>query len=62
MSRRWVLIGLPLLWLAVLGMQMLRERFRSIGAPELAKALVSHAFDPRSAGRILPGERLRDFP
>jgi hypothetical protein len=51
-----------LLWLAVLGMQMLRERYRSIGAPELAKALVSHAFDPQSAGRILPGERLRDFP
>ena len=51
-----------LLWGAVLGMQILRERYRSIGAEELAKALVSHAIDPDSRGKVLPGEKLRDFP
>lgn len=51
-----------LLWLAVLGMQILRERYRPIGAGELAKALAQHGFDPHSVRKILPGERLRDFP
>ena len=51
-----------LLWGAVLGMQILRERYRSIDAAELAKALVSHALDPISAGKVYMGERLRDFP
>ncbi len=51
-----------LLWGAVLGMQILRERYRSIGAEELAKALVSHAIDPDSRGKVLRGEKLRDFP
>ena len=50
------------MWCAFLGMQMLRERYRTIGAQELAKALVAHAHDPRSRGRRLMGERLRDFP
>ena len=51
-----------LLWLAVLGMQILRERYRSIGAGELAKALVSYGREPSAAGKIVHGERLRDFP
>ncbi|HTF86890.1 MAG TPA: NAD(P)H-binding protein [Planctomycetota bacterium] len=51
-----------LLWGAVLGMQIMRERYRSIDARELAKALVTHALDPLSANRVLMGERLRDFP
>ncbi len=51
-----------LLWGAVLGMQILRERYRSIDAKELAKALVSYALDPHAAGRVYMGERLRDFP
>jgi uncharacterized protein YbjT (DUF2867 family) len=51
-----------LLWGAILGMQILRERYRSIDAPELSRALVVHALDPRSAGTLLMGERLRDFP
>ncbi len=55
-------IDWSLLWGAVLGMQILRERYRSIGAQELAKALVSHAQDPDSRGKLLPGEKLRDFP
>lgn len=55
-------IDWSLLWGAVLGMQILRERYRSIGAEELAKALVSHAQDPDSRGKLLLGEKLRDFP
>jgi uncharacterized protein YbjT (DUF2867 family) len=56
------LVDMGLLWGAVLGMQILRERYRSIGAPELARALVVYALDPRAAGKLLLGERLRDFP
>lgn len=56
------LVTWGLLWCAFLGMQMLRERYRTIDAHELAKALVAHAQDPRSQGRRLMGERLRDFP
>lgn len=51
-----------LLWGAVLGMQILRERYRSIDAKELAKALVTHALDPLGANKVFMGERLRDFP
>lgn len=51
-----------LLWGAILGMQILRERYRSIDAVELSRALVVHALDPRSASKLLLGERLRDFP
>lgn len=56
------IVDWSLLWGAVLGMQILRERYRSIGAQELAKALVSHAQEPLSQGKLLLGERLRDFP
>lgn len=57
-----MVVDWSLLWGAILGMQILRERYRSIDAPELARALVVHALDPRSAGKLLLGERLRDFP
>lgn len=56
------LVDFALLFGAVLGMQILRERHRSISASELAKALIFHGGDPRAANRVLLGERLRDFP
>lgn len=57
-----VFVDFALLFGAVLGMQMLRERHRSITATELAKALIVHGGDPKAANRVLHGERLRDFP
>lgn len=56
------LFDMALLWCAVLGMQIMRERYRAIGATELAKALVTHGADPHGRNRVLDGERLRDFP
>lgn len=45
--------------LGAVGAKRLRDRFRSTDSTELAAALVRHALDPSSAGRVLHGEDLR---
>ena len=42
-----------------LGARALRDRWRSISGPELARAMVRAAYDPAAAGVALTGERLR---
>jgi nucleoside-diphosphate-sugar epimerase len=44
-----------------LGGRRIRDRYRSTDATALAGALVHHALQPASAGRILRGEDLRGF-
>jgi uncharacterized protein YbjT (DUF2867 family) len=42
-----------------IGARRVHDRFHSLTAAELARALVRHAFDPSSAGRVLLPESLR---
>jgi nucleoside-diphosphate-sugar epimerase len=60
LERLAALVGDALLATAgALGARRVQDRYRSITGPELARALVRHAFDAGSAGRVLYGDELR---